>query len=153
MKSTIQLPCMCASVRRAARVMTQIYDDAMRPEGLRATQFSILQALSLTGPTLQGNLGEILAIDSTTLTRSMGLLRRRGWTEVLPGKDRRERWLGLTKAGERELARLDPVWKKAQGDVRKRLGGDRWQQLMALSVDVAELSHNPAERPGRKESR
>jgi DNA-binding MarR family transcriptional regulator len=122
--------------------MTQIYDDAMRPEGLRATQFSILQALSLTGPTRQGRLGEILAIDSTTLTRSMELLRKRGWTEAAPGKDRRERWLRLSKAGEEELARLEPVWKKAQADVQQKLGDERWQGLMALSTEVANLNHN-----------
>jgi DNA-binding MarR family transcriptional regulator len=153
MRAAVPLPCMCASVRRAARVITQIYDEAMRPEGLRATQFSILQALSLAGPRLQGELGELLAIDSTTLTRSMELLRRRGWTVAAPGKDRRERWLRLSAAGERELARLQPVWKKAQTEVRQKLGDSHWRQLMSLSVDVAELNNNTAKGPNERESR
>jgi DNA-binding MarR family transcriptional regulator len=151
MKTAIPLPCMCAMVRRAARVMTQIYDDAMRPEGLRATQFSILQALSLAGPRRQGELGEILAMDSTTLTRSMELLRRRGWTETAPGKDRRERWLRLSKAGEEELVRLEPVWRKAQADVQQRLGSERWDGLMGLSTDVANLNYNMAQGSGENE--
>ncbi len=71
-------------------------------------------------------------MDLTTLTRSVELLRRRRWTEAAPGKDRRERWLRLSKAGEEELARLEPVWKKAQAEVQQRLGSERWDGLMAL---------------------
>ena len=60
---------MCANFRRAARALTQCYDEAFRPLGLTITQFTILQALSLAGEITQGTLGEILAMDSTTLTR------------------------------------------------------------------------------------
>ena len=68
------LPCMCATFRRSARAVTQHYDEALRPLGLRATQFTILQALSLTGEVSQGELGEILAMDSTTLTRTLEIM-------------------------------------------------------------------------------
>jgi len=61
--------CLSASFRRAARVLNQHYETALRSLGLKAPQFTLLQALSLTGEVSQRDLGEILAVDSTTLIR------------------------------------------------------------------------------------
>src|SRR5216683_808510 len=99
------LPCMCASFRRASRALTQLYDEALRPLGLRATQFTILQALSLAGEVSQGELGEMLAMDSTSLTRTLAIMQREGWISARRGKDRRERWVRLSSAGEMQLRR------------------------------------------------
>lgn len=139
MSGTITLPCMCANVRRASRVLSQIYEEAMRPFGLRMTQFSILQALSLTGEKLQGDIAEILSLDSTTLTRSVQLLHKRGWVKVRKGKDRRERWLSLSISGERELARIQPAWQAVQKNLRSKLGEERWNRLTLLSTEIANL--------------
>ena len=65
------LPCLCASLRRASRALTQLYDEALRPLRLRGSQFTILQALLLVGEVSQGELGQMLAMDSTTLTRTL----------------------------------------------------------------------------------
>src|SRR5579859_7961404 len=97
--SIFALPCLSASFRRAARVLTQHYETALRPLALRGTQFTLLQALSLTGEVSQGKLGEILAIDSTTLTRTLAIMERQGWITSRSGKDRRERLLSISKAG------------------------------------------------------
>src|SRR5579859_8301770 len=99
------LPCMCASIRRASRAITQRYDEALRPLGLTITQFTILQALSLAGDVTQGELGELLAMDSTTLTRTLAIMSRNGWIGKRYGADRRERRLRLTRAGESEFNR------------------------------------------------
>src|ERR1700683_2619174 len=93
------LSCMCATLRRASRVLTQHYDEEMRPLGLRATQFTILQALSLVGEISQGRLGEILAMDSTTLTRTLEIMLAHGWIVKQQGKDRRQRRLRLFQRG------------------------------------------------------
>jgi DNA-binding MarR family transcriptional regulator len=146
MNGRVTLPCLCANVRRASRVLTQLYDDAMRPLGSRMTQFSILQALSLTGPKLQGDLAEFLALDHTTLTRAVQLLRRQGWVKASRGKDGRERCLSLSKAGEGELERLQPAWKAVQKEVHSMLGEERWSELLAVSTDVANLPAKPTER-------
>lgn len=143
MKRGIPLPCLSANVRRAARVLTQIYDDELRPEGIRSTQFSILQALSLAAPILQGDLGELLALDATAVTRTVQLLSKRKLIKVTKGADRRERWLSLSAAGEAELARLNSSWQRAQDEVKRRLGRERWSQLLALSVEVAKLADMP----------
>lgn len=133
------LPCLCASFRRATRALTQHYDEAMRPTGLRATQFTLLQALSLTGEVTQGRLGQILAMDSTTLTRTLEIMTRHGWVAKKQGKDRRERRLGLTKAGQAQFERALTRWDKLQADLRRRLGAEPWDSLMQLTRNVTTI--------------
>jgi DNA-binding MarR family transcriptional regulator len=131
------LLCMCANLRRASRALTQLYEDALRPLGLRATQFTILQALSLAREVSQGVLGQILAMDSTTLTRTLAIMSRRGWIAKRYGKDRRERRLCLTKSGAAQLNRATPVWEKVQAKLRRQLGNKRWNNLLHLTHEVA----------------
>ncbi len=133
---TISLPCLCASFRRATRALTQHYDAALRPLGLRGTQFTLLQALSLTGDVSQGTLGEILAIDSTTLTRTLSIMVRRGWIVSRSGDDRRERWLSLSDAGRAEFKRARPHWERVQQELRAQLGNKRWNELFNLANEV-----------------
>src|ERR1700756_3363536 len=98
---TPMLPCMCASLRTAARAVTQLYEEEMRPTGLRSSQFTILQALSLAGDVTQGKLGELLAMDSTSLTRTLAIMSRNGWIEKRRGQDRREWRLHLSRSGDK----------------------------------------------------
>jgi DNA-binding MarR family transcriptional regulator len=130
---------MCGNFRRTARALTQLYDLALRPLGLRATQFTILQFLSLAGEVSQGHLGEMLAMDSTTLTRTLEIMARRGWIAERRGKDRRERWLRLAKAGETQLNRALPAWEKVQTRLRRQVGEQAWKNLLQLTNQVAEL--------------
>jgi len=133
------LPCLCATLRRASRALTQGYEAALRPIGLRATQFTVLQALSLAGEVSQGQLGEILAIDSTTLTRTLRIMGREGWIAERAGEDRRERWLRLSEVGEKLFIRALPAWQNVQARLRGRLGDQGWEQLMRMSNEVTNL--------------
>jgi DNA-binding MarR family transcriptional regulator len=130
------LPCLCASLRRAARGVTQLYEEALRPLGLRAGQFTILQALATSGEVLQGELGRMLVMDSTTLTRTLDILERHGWIAKRQGKDKRERRVSLTREGEAQLGRALPHWEKAQQRFRDRLGAERWDELRNLTNEV-----------------
>lgn len=141
--STPALPCMCANLRRAARAITQRYDEALRPLGLTITQFTILQALSLAGEPTQGELGDILAMDSTTLTRTLAIMDRHGWIAKKYGTDRRERRLRLTRAGESEFSRAVPYWRTAQETLRDRLGKRRWDELTKLINDTTSVVAEP----------
>src|ERR1700741_4406805 len=123
--ATFALSCMCARFRRASRVLTQHYDTALRPLGLRATQFTMLQALSLAGEVSQGQLGEILAIDSTTFTRTLAIMDRRGWIARRRGRDGREWRLSLSKAGRKEFERVSPEWERVQERLHAQLGDQR----------------------------
>lgn len=131
---------MCASFRRTARALSQLYDEAMRPTGLRGTQFTILQALSVTGEITQGDLGEILALDSTTLTRTLDILSRRGWIAKRQGKDRRERWLRLSPSGQKQFNAALPAWQKVQDRLRRQLGHERWQALLQMTQEVTDAA-------------
>jgi DNA-binding MarR family transcriptional regulator len=128
------LPCACASLRRAARAVTQLYDDALRPSGVRLTQFTLLQMLSLTGPITQGALGEHLAMDSTTLSRTLQPVEKAGWIRSRPGTDRRQRYVEVTKAGLKMLHRATPAWETVQHDLRHRLGEETWAALGPILI-------------------
>lgn len=134
--ATPKLPCLCGSFRRASRALTQLYENALRPTGLRATQFTILQALSLAGEVTQSRLGEILAIDSTTLTRTLEIMDREGWIAERRGEDRRERWLRLAKAGEAQFKRALPAWEKVQSRLRRQLGDEAWKGLLDITQQI-----------------
>lgn len=127
---------MCASFRRASRALTQIYEDELRPLGLRATQFTILQVLSRAGEVPQNELGQMLAMDSTTLTRTLEIISRHGWITKRYGKDRRERLLRLDKAGEIQLKRALQHWEKVQDRLRRQLGNERWENLLKFTNEV-----------------
>jgi DNA-binding MarR family transcriptional regulator len=130
------LPCMCASFRRASRALTQLYEDALRPVGLRATQFTVLQTLSLAGEVTQGKLGQILAMDSTTLTRTLNVMGRHGWIARRRGDDRREWRMRLSKAGETQFKQAVPHWEKAQTQLQRKLGKELSDNLMKLTQKV-----------------
>jgi DNA-binding MarR family transcriptional regulator len=133
------LPCLCASVRRASRALTQFYEEALRPFGLRASQFTILQTLTLAGEVSQGELGQMLAMDSTTLTRILAIMSRRGWIARRPGEDRRVTLIRLSSPGKAQFERALPSWENVQARLRKKLGGGRWEQLMNISSDVTRM--------------
>ncbi len=134
------LPCACANIRRASRAVTQLYDHELRKAGMHATQFTLLQALAITGRVSQGRLGDVLAMDSTTLTRTLRLLVGKGWVRSLPGEDRRQRHLQLTPAGRRQFDQARPHWERAQQRLRKSLGDSQWEQAEASLVQMIEAA-------------
>src|SRR5450432_871737 len=109
-----RLPCMCGNFRRTSRALTQLYEEALRPLELRATQLTILQVLSRAGEVSQGRLGDMLAMDTTSLTRTLAVMGRKGWIKERRGEDRRERRWHLDRGGETQLRRALPVWEKVQ---------------------------------------
>lgn len=109
--------CHCLAARREARAITRIYEDKLRPHGLRATQFSILAALALKGPTSVNELAELLGLERTTLTRGAELLKRNGWIRSERSDDARQRLLRLLTAGRKKLEAAFPAWQEAQAQI------------------------------------
>jgi len=142
-KSGIPLPCACANLRRADRVVSQFYDAALRPSGLRITQFTLLQALTLAPGISQKQLAVLLEIDSTTLTRTLAPLRQKGWLHSAEGTDRRELRLSLTASGKREYQRALPYWKMAQKALEKALGKKNYTRLIDIAVRTAGAARLP----------
>jgi DNA-binding MarR family transcriptional regulator len=125
-----RLPCACAVFRRASRAMTRVYERHLRGSGLNVAQFTLMQALAHVEPITQGRLGHLLALDSTTLSRTLRPLEAKRWLRSESGTDRRERRLGLTEAGRSQLERTTPAWARAQKALKTRLGEERWERLL-----------------------
>jgi DNA-binding MarR family transcriptional regulator len=144
---------MCAEFRRAARSLTQLYEDALRPAGLRGTQFTILQVLIRVGEITQGQLGHILAIDSTTLTRTLAIMGRHGWIKKRRGADRREWRIALSPRGKATYQHALPLWEGVQERMRHTLGEAQWKQLLALAKIVTRqaIEHQANERQANEQ--
>jgi DNA-binding MarR family transcriptional regulator len=123
------LPCACQNLRRVTRVVTRIYDQELRKSGLEITHIGLLTALAATGEANQKQLSAGFAMDSTTLTRTLGVLRRQGWVRVRRGKDRRERLFRLAQGGKRRLAEAQRYWERAEKRLRKELGEEGWKSM------------------------
>jgi DNA-binding MarR family transcriptional regulator len=131
--------CTYFHARRATRILAEVFDDALRPHGLKGTQFTLLAAVGLQGEATVGGLAEALDADRTTLTRTLAPLERDGLLESRPGADRRERRMALTDAGERTLAEAYPAWHRAQASIVEGLGTADWERLMAGLAAVRDL--------------
>lgn len=121
--------CHCLSLRQATRVVTQLYDEALAPAGIRSTQFSLLTAIAWTQPASMNDLAARMVMDRTTLTRNLRPLLDAGMVTVRTGDDRRRREVALTRAGSRTLAEATSHWRTAQAQVRGALGERRLGSL------------------------
>src|SRR5213083_2407623 len=133
-------PCVCSTLRMVSRAVTQLYDDVLRPSGLRITQFSILATIARMGASNLRQLEDTLAIDQTTLTRSLNLLERDRVIERVPHPDGRIKAMRLTSKGRRALEVARPLWARAQDKVLRELGTRVWddaQRRLARLLHVA----------------
>jgi DNA-binding MarR family transcriptional regulator len=119
-------PCVCSTLRMVSRAVTQLYDDVLRPSGLRVTQFSILAAIARMGEANLRQLEDTLAIDQTTLTRSIKLLERENLIQRAPHADGRIKVMLLTTEGRRALEVARPLWTRAQDRMLHELGTKTW---------------------------
>ncbi|MER3446839.1 MAG: MarR family transcriptional regulator [Candidatus Dadabacteria bacterium] len=133
------MDCTCFNLRKATRAITQLYDESLRPTGLRATQFSLLIAIMILESVTVTRLAEIAVMDRTTLTRNLRPLEKKGLIKVVSGDDQRTRIVTLTTHGKEVLAKALPLWEKAQARVIKRLGQERWNSLQADLGEVVSL--------------
>lgn len=118
--------CVCNTLRMVTRAVTQLYDDALRPSGLRVTQFSILATIARKHEANLKQLENALAIDQTTLTRGLNLLERDGLIERASHPDRRIKAMRLTSQGRRSLEIARPLWAHAQQKVLREMGTKAW---------------------------
>jgi DNA-binding MarR family transcriptional regulator len=136
--SQIPTVCMGMHVRRASRIVTQVYDAALRPVGLALNQFTLLVSIYLAGPVPITQLAQELFTDQTTLTRNIKLLEKRELVAIAPGVDRRIKLVSLTPQGQALLAQAIPLWKQAQAEIMQQFEPHNWQVLLSL---LSEFKH------------
>lgn len=144
----LKLPCACATLRRATRAVTQVYEQAFREVGLTAPQFTVLAVLHAFGEMNQGKLSEVLAVDATTLTRVLKIMVTRGWIVSKPGSDRREKYLRLTPEGRTLFDNAKPLWQSVQSKVRDAFGSAEWGKMLTMvdrvTVGAQHIHSEPA---------
>ena len=128
----VEMPanCTCFNLRKAARAVTRVYDEALKPSGLRATQFSLLSVVANRGPAGMTELARALVMERTTLTRNLKPLMDQGFLQVVAGADRRQRPIAVTPRGRKALDRALPLWRCAQAKIADGLGRARWEDLL-----------------------
>lgn len=135
----VHTKCACTRVRRAARSLTGIYDEAIRPVGLKITQFSVLRTVARMGTVNISNLATEMALDRSTLGRNLGILARERLVNLADGDDLRERTVALTPRAHRLLEKAVPLWEHAQRRVDLLLGKDDVVTLFNLLSKFEEL--------------
>ncbi len=137
-KSGDSLSCMCSSMRRATRLMTRMYDEALSRAGVSASQFELLANIRGRQPVDQRTLVRAIDSDQTTLSRNLAALLERGWIELSADeKDKRKNLYRLTKTGATTLSEAFACWEEVQTQLQQRIGGSQWKELMDLTNDVA----------------
>lgn len=133
-------PCVCLNLRMTSRALTQAYDAALRPAGVKITQLALLRAIDRLGPVSFLALAEELVLDQTTLPRSLRTLERGGLVRIQKGEDRRERLASLTPKGRALVARAAPHWQRAQDAVRARFPAEHWDRLLGELAEIRRLA-------------
>jgi DNA-binding MarR family transcriptional regulator len=122
--------CTLFAVRSVSRAVTQLYEEALAPSGLKATQLSILVATAARSGWTMSGLAEALTMDRTTLTRNTRPLQRKGLIQIGAGRDGRSSEVVLTDRGHAVLQRAYPLWRQTQRRLISRLGRRRWESLI-----------------------
>jgi DNA-binding MarR family transcriptional regulator len=127
--------CIATRLRMANRVITKVYDDALRPFGLKVTQLSMLVVAQDRGLIRQSEVGAELQLDDSTLSRNLERMRTNGWLEEVPADDARVHSYRLTQAGRTLLDRAIPAWRSAQAEARRLLGDAGVQALRRFAQE------------------
>ena len=130
----LPLPCACANIRRLSRLVTRLYDAELRESDLEVTQFGVLSAVNRLGSATHGQLARGLGMDSTTMTRAIDVLDRRGWVARQAGRDRRQRIYAITPGGARQLDAARAGWRRAQQRVTTLLGAETLAALAGAAA-------------------
>ena len=119
---TISKTCIAVRLRLLNRVVTNFYDEALRPLGLKVSQLNILIVTARLGLARPVQVCDILQLDTSTLSRNVERMRAHGWLEVVPGEDARTQSFRLTTQGNRLIEKAVPAWEEAQRQASELLG-------------------------------
>ena len=121
---TIARTCIAVRLRALNRVVTNLYDAALRPLGLKVSQLNILVVTAKLGLARPSQVCDLLQLDVSTLSRNVERMRAQDWLDVVPGKDARTQSFRLTTQGKRLLERAIPAWEKGQQEAKAMLGAE-----------------------------
>jgi DNA-binding MarR family transcriptional regulator len=132
MIGTITRDCHAVRLRLLNRVITSVYDEALRPLGIRVSQMNILVAVAAFGPVRPKDVSRVLKIETSTMSRNVERMKMKGWLNILPGEDARTQLLSLRPEGRALIEQVYPAWQAAQRKAVSILGINGVSALSAL---------------------
>ena len=134
--------CVCTSIRQAAQAVTDIYDRALEPSGLKITMFRVLRrAAEAVEPTIS-ELAEIVGLDRSSLGRNLKVLERDGLVTLAGGRDQRSKVVQLTSEGRAALAAAMPLWRRVQKQIKANFGQETdaiYRVLAIVNLEVGSV--------------
>lgn len=132
--------CACGNLRKTTRTITQFYDKMLQSTGLRSTQCSLLLDIFLNENISVSDLGNLLLMDQSTVTRNIELLRKSGYIDIKKvEKDSRKKSISITDIGLKKLEEATPLWEEAQRKIENGIGEKRFEELLKILKEIEEL--------------
>jgi DNA-binding MarR family transcriptional regulator len=131
--------CACFDLRKAARVVSRMYDDFLRDKGVNITQFSLLRLIHTEKELSISTLGRYIVMDRTSVTRALAPLERDGLIHSRSGADKRIRIVSVTSRGRKLVEDAEPKWCQAQEALIETIGEDRWRVMCTLLRDTTRM--------------
>ena len=133
--------CIGVRMRLLNRVVTRIYDDALRPLGMKTSQLNILVVTARLGLVRPAQISSRLKMEISTVSRNVDRMRARGWIEIIDDeKDARAHQLRLSVEGERLLEEARPAWEEAQRKIKDLLGGPGVEAIVSAAEKVRAMA-------------
>lgn len=142
-ESAKSLPCTCLRLRRIARQITSLYDEALAENGVSIVTYAVLSALTREEPLTLSLLAERVGTDRTTLSRTVERMRQAELVAACPGDDRRERRLSLTPHGRETAAAARRSWRETEAKLVDTYGAERLSELHELLADLERVADLP----------
>jgi len=143
---SINKQCACFNMRKVTRAVTQFYDRTLEPTGIRATQFTLLVALTSTKGKTLTEIADSLVMDRTTLTRNLKPLEKLELITTTQTLDKRSKAYVLTEKGEQTVERCIPLWEQAQSNIVNSLGEETYQDVVGKLGRVLTITSNSKDR-------
>ncbi|MGZ3607369.1 MAG: MarR family winged helix-turn-helix transcriptional regulator [Syntrophales bacterium] len=128
--------CIAVRIRLLNRIVTNIYDSALSPFGVKLNQISILVFVHLAGEVGYDALCRRLKMEKSTASRNIERLKKKGWLKIVTVKEERRKLLRLTPAGEALLGKVQGAWEDAQEKARILLGEEGTEVLCNIANGI-----------------
>ena len=143
LKRCFDLPALCPAfkIRAASRIITQLFDEILKPSGLQVTQFTVLIGVHILDSPSISKLAKGLVMDRTTITRGLKPLESEGLIKIVSGDDKRTHFVKLTTKGIKALEKTLPYWEKARAIVSEEFGQKHLDGLLKDLANVREIKN------------
>ncbi len=130
--------CTAFNLKKATRIVQNLFDEAFKPMGLEGTQYTVLGHIFVHGPISLTKLADLMHVDRTTLARNLAPLEKKEFIEIKQGSDRRAKIINITSGGKEVLSDALPLWKKTQEEIKTALGLENWSSMISNLTGLTE---------------